>query len=111
MPIVRAAIEGYNGTIFCYGQTGTGKTHSMEGKDEPPELRGIIPNTFETVFADIDAGRTQCLLTLHTHTHTHTQNVFASKKTTRLPRFKPEVGEGKYPYPCTFGFDTSGRKA
>ena len=28
----------------------------MEGKDEPPELRGIIPNTFETVFGDIDAG-------------------------------------------------------
>jgi hypothetical protein len=27
----------------------------MLGKDEPPELRGIIPNTFETVFADIDA--------------------------------------------------------
>jgi hypothetical protein len=29
----------------------------MEGKDEPPEMRGIIPNTFETVFADIDAGK------------------------------------------------------
>jgi kinesin family protein 3/17 len=42
---VDAAIEGYNGTIFCYGQTGTGKTHSMEGKDEPPEMRGIIPRS------------------------------------------------------------------
>lgn len=27
------------GTIFAYGQTGTGKTHTMEGKEEPPELR------------------------------------------------------------------------
>ena len=56
LPIVRAAIEGYNGTIFCYGQTGTGKTHSMEGKEDPPSERGIIPNAFETVFADIDAS-------------------------------------------------------
>jgi kinesin family protein 3/17 len=55
LPIVRAAIEGYNGTIFCYGQTGTGKTHTMEGKDEPENERGLIPNTFETVFGDIDA--------------------------------------------------------
>eukprot|EP00227_Mantoniella_beaufortii_P001149 CAMPEP_0197614672 /NCGR_PEP_ID=MMETSP1326-20131121/59645_1 /TAXON_ID=1155430 /ORGANISM="Genus nov. species nov., Strain RCC2288" /LENGTH=429 /DNA_ID=CAMNT_0043183549 /DNA_START=129 /DNA_END=1415 /DNA_ORIENTATION=+ len=51
--IVDAAIEGYNGTIFCYGQTGTGKTHSMEGKDEPPEMRGIIPNAFNHVFDSI----------------------------------------------------------
>ena len=55
LPIVRATIEGYNGTIFCYGQTGTGKTHTMEGKDEPENERGLIPNTFETVFGDIDA--------------------------------------------------------
>lgn len=38
------------GTIFAYGQTGTGKSHTMEGKDEPPELRGLIPNTFRYVF-------------------------------------------------------------
>ena len=41
------------GTIFAYGQTGTGKSHTMEGKDEPPELRGIIPNTFVYVFEQI----------------------------------------------------------
>ena len=32
------------GTIFAYGQTGCGKTHTMVGKAEPAELRGIIPN-------------------------------------------------------------------
>jgi hypothetical protein len=56
LPIVRAAIEGYNGTIFAYGQTGTGKTHTMEGRTDVKEGRGIIPNAFETIFADIDAG-------------------------------------------------------
>lgn len=30
-PIVESTLEGYNGTIFAYGQTGTGKTHTMEG--------------------------------------------------------------------------------
>lgn len=29
MGIVDAALDGYNGTIFAYGQTGTGKSHTM----------------------------------------------------------------------------------
>ncbi len=48
-PIVLNVFEGYNGTIFAYGQTGTGKTFSMEGVNEPPELRGIIPRAFHQV--------------------------------------------------------------
>jgi Cdc6-like AAA superfamily ATPase len=31
MPIIESVLEGYNGTIFAYGQTGTGKTFTMEG--------------------------------------------------------------------------------
>lgn len=30
-PAVMSVLEGYNATIFAYGQTGTGKTHTMEG--------------------------------------------------------------------------------
>jgi hypothetical protein len=41
------------GTIFAYGQTGTGKSHTMEGRDDPPELRGIIPSTFQYIFDTI----------------------------------------------------------
>ncbi|KAL4488914.1 hypothetical protein ABPG72_005701 [Tetrahymena utriculariae] len=52
-PIVESVLEGYNGTIFAYGQTGTGKTHTMEGKDEPKHLRGIIPRTFDHIFRSI----------------------------------------------------------
>jgi len=44
-------MEGYNGTIFAYGQTGSGKSWSMEGKRGDPELMGIIPRTFESLFA------------------------------------------------------------
>ncbi|KAI8910860.1 P-loop containing nucleoside triphosphate hydrolase protein [Gorgonomyces haynaldii] len=48
--IVDSVLEGYNGTVFAYGQTGTGKTFSMEGIRDVPELRGIIPNAFEHIF-------------------------------------------------------------
>ena len=35
--IVDSVLEGYNGTIFAYGQTGTGKTFTMEGVNDPPD--------------------------------------------------------------------------
>ena len=41
-PIIDQVIGGYNGTIFAYGQTGTGKTFTMEGVGDVPELHGII---------------------------------------------------------------------
>jgi kinesin family protein 3/17 len=51
---VESVIEGYNGTIFAYGQTGCGKTHTMLGLPEIPEQRGIIPNCFNHIFSFID---------------------------------------------------------
>jgi len=52
-PIVESVLEGYNGTIFAYGQTGTGKTFTMEGVRSEPTLRGIIPNSFTHIFDHI----------------------------------------------------------
>ncbi|KAH8057559.1 hypothetical protein JL722_6640 [Aureococcus anophagefferens] len=49
-PVVDAVLAGFNGTIFAYGQTGAGKTFTMEGVPDPPELRGIIPNAFQQIF-------------------------------------------------------------
>lgn len=52
--LVTNVLDGYNGTIFAYGQTGCGKTFTMEGvRGGPPELRGIIPGTFEQIFRAI----------------------------------------------------------
>lgn len=48
--IVQAVIDGFNGTIFAYGQTGTGKTFSMTGVLSEPELRGITPRAFAQIF-------------------------------------------------------------
>lgn len=52
-PIVDKVLAGYNGTILAYGQTGTGKTFTMEGVRTEPELKGIIPNSFAHVFGYI----------------------------------------------------------
>ena len=54
-PIVNSVLEGYNGTIFAYGQTGTGKTHTMDG-GPTPELQGIIPNSFDHVFETVNGS-------------------------------------------------------
>jgi kinesin family protein 3/17 len=56
-PIIDQVIGGYNGTIFAYGQTGTGKTFTMEGVHDVPELRGILPRTFRYIFDACDAAK------------------------------------------------------
>ena len=46
-------IKGYNGTIFAYGQTSSGKTHTMSGPDGSigePEHRGVIPRCIAYIF-------------------------------------------------------------
>jgi kinesin family protein 3/17 len=49
-PIIENVMDGYNGTIFAYGQTGTGKTFTISGVPKDPELKGIMPRTFDTIF-------------------------------------------------------------
>lgn len=41
-PIIDSVFEGYHGTIFCYGQTGAGKTHTMEGEFDRLFLRFFL---------------------------------------------------------------------
>lgn len=53
-PIIENILEGYNGTIFAYGQTGTGKTHTMTGEIDNNELMGIMPRSFQTIFNQIE---------------------------------------------------------
>ncbi|XP_034430518.1 LOW QUALITY PROTEIN: kinesin heavy chain-like [Hippoglossus hippoglossus] len=51
--IVRDVLGGYNGTIFAYGQTASGKTHTMEGNLHDPPLMGIIPRISRDIFDHI----------------------------------------------------------
>ncbi|KAE9130862.1 hypothetical protein PF010_g3696 [Phytophthora fragariae] len=57
--VVESSLEGYNATIFAYGQTGTGKTYTMEGFNSGSgsvEERGIIPRAIEQIFCHIQAN-------------------------------------------------------
>uniref|UniRef100_A0A8C8DCY5 Kinesin-like protein n=1 Tax=Oncorhynchus tshawytscha TaxID=74940 RepID=A0A8C8DCY5_ONCTS len=51
--IVKDVLGGYNGTIFAYGQTSSGKTHTMEGKLHDSQLMGIIPRIARDIFDHI----------------------------------------------------------
>ncbi|KAI4874569.1 hypothetical protein NFI96_010206 [Prochilodus magdalenae] len=46
-------LKGYNGTIFTYGQTSSGKTHTMEGRLHDPQKMGIIPRIACDIFDHI----------------------------------------------------------
>ncbi|XP_050014387.1 centromere-associated protein E [Alexandromys fortis] len=50
VPIINSAIQGYNGTIFAYGQTASGKTHTMMGSED---CVGVIPRAIHDIFQRI----------------------------------------------------------
>ncbi|XP_056336662.1 kinesin-like protein KIF3C [Danio aesculapii] len=58
-PLIDSVLRGFNGTIFAYGQTGTGKTYTMQGQWLDAERRGIIPNSFEHIFTHISRSQNQ----------------------------------------------------
>lgn len=58
-PLVVSVLRGFNGTIFAYGQTGTGKTHTMQGVSQDPDRRGVIPNSFQHIFTQISRTQNQ----------------------------------------------------
>ena len=38
-PFIPHTLQGHNTTVFCYGMTGTGKTHTMQGSKADPGKR------------------------------------------------------------------------
>ncbi|KAL6860086.1 Kinesin heavy chain [Amphichorda felina] len=53
-PTVDDILNGYNGTVFAYGQTGAGKSYTMMGSNiDDVEGRGVIPRIVEQIFASI----------------------------------------------------------
>ncbi|KFW02036.1 Kinesin-like KIF11, partial [Eurypyga helias] len=66
-PILDEVVMGYNCTVFAYGQTGTGKTFTMEGERSPSEeytweedpLAGIIPRTLHQIFEKLTENGTE----------------------------------------------------
>ncbi|KAL6893496.1 hypothetical protein ACP4OV_007594 [Aristida adscensionis] len=64
LPIIESALAGYNTSLVCYGQSGTGKTYTMwgpmaamvdSGADHADQ--GIVPRVFQSLFSRIQSGQ------------------------------------------------------
>lgn len=96
LPIVNGVLEGYNGTIFAYGQTGTGKTFSMDGKPTG-ELRGIMPRAFDHIFEYIAANSadTEFLVTVtYVEIYNNELRDLLSEKSTEKLKIREDPAHG-----------------
>jgi len=57
--LVQSAADGYNVTIFAYGQTGAGKTFTMEGSEDNPGVSRRTINEIYRVVQEMD-GCCEC---------------------------------------------------
>lgn len=57
--LINDVLNGFNCTIFAYGQTGTGKTFTMEGIPSDSNYRGIIPRSIEMILTNLIKSGTQ----------------------------------------------------
>ncbi|KAM8823482.1 kinesin-like protein KIF9 isoform 2-T2 [Spinachia spinachia] len=62
--VVLGALDGYNGTLMCFGQTGAGKTYTMTGSTESYNQRGVIPRALQEVFREVEK-RTAHFFSVH----------------------------------------------
>jgi kinesin family protein 6/9 len=51
--IVKSVVDGINGTVLVYGQTGAGKTFTMSGSMQNYKYRGLVPRAISQVFQEI----------------------------------------------------------
>ena len=98
-PIIDKILEGYNGTIFAYGQTGTGKTFTMTGDTEDvfnESSKGIIPRSFETIFKSIECDEKKEYLVRVSYLEIYKEEVvdlLAKRQDTKLElKEKPDTG-------------------
>ncbi|KAL6499826.1 Kinesin-like protein KIN-5D [Orobanche gracilis] len=97
-PLVFEVLEGYNCTIFAYGQTGTGKTYTMEGgarkkNGEFPSEAGVIPRAVRQIFNILEA-----------------QNAEYSMKVTFLELYNEEITDLLAPEECSKFMDDKSKK-
>ncbi|XP_077160545.1 kinesin-like protein KIF9 isoform X1 [Paroedura picta] len=74
--LVSQALDGYNGTIICYGQTGAGKTYTMTGTTEHYEHRGIIPRAIQQVFKAMEEHSSQFITIRVSYLEIHNETIF-----------------------------------
>ncbi|XP_037705587.1 kinesin-like protein KIF9 isoform X3 [Choloepus didactylus] len=74
--VVSQALDGYNGTIMCYGQTGAGKTYTMTGATENYQHRGILPRALQQVFKMIEERPTHAITVRVSYLEIYNESLF-----------------------------------
>ncbi|XP_016796426.2 kinesin-like protein KIF9 isoform X9 [Pan troglodytes] len=87
--VVSQALDGYNGTIMCYGQTGAGKTYTMMGATENYKHRGILPRAVQQVFRMIEERPTHAITVRVSYLEIYNESLFDLLST--LPYVGPSV--------------------
>ncbi|XP_009199183.2 kinesin-like protein KIF9 isoform X5 [Papio anubis] len=87
--VVSQALNGYNGTIMCYGQTGAGKTYTMTGATENYKHRGILPRALQQVFRMIEERPTHAITVRVSYLEIYNESLFDLLST--LPYVGPSV--------------------
>ncbi|VDM96246.1 unnamed protein product [Thelazia callipaeda] len=96
--LVDSVLEGFNGTIFAYGQTGTGKTFTMEGNHNEPHLRAVIPSAYHHIFKHIAQSQNQQYLVRASYLEIYKEEIrdlLSRDPKTRL-ELKERLGTGVY---------------
>uniref|UniRef100_A0AAA9TTM3 Kinesin-like protein n=1 Tax=Bos taurus TaxID=9913 RepID=A0AAA9TTM3_BOVIN len=87
--VVSQALNGFNGTIMCYGQTGAGKTYTMTGATESYKHRGILPRALQQVFKMIEERPTHAITVRVSYLEIYNESLFDLLST--LPYVGPSV--------------------
>lgn len=74
--LVTRTLDGYNGTIFAYGQTGGGKTYSMTGTVNDYRHRGIIPRALAQLFKEIGERHEQDITARVSYLEIYKEEIF-----------------------------------
>uniref|UniRef100_G1TLI6 Kinesin-like protein n=1 Tax=Oryctolagus cuniculus TaxID=9986 RepID=G1TLI6_RABIT len=74
--VISQALDGYNGTIMCYGQTGAGKTYTMTGAAKNYKHRGILPRALQQVFRMIKERPTHAITVSVSYLEIYNESLF-----------------------------------
>ena len=79
-------------------QTGSGKTHTMEGRPDPPNMRGIIPNSFQHIFEHVNSAENVQFLVRASYLEIYNEEIrdLLSKDPKNSLELKENIDSGVY---------------
>lgn len=95
---LQSVTEGYNGTVFAYGQTGCGKSFTMQGITHPACQKGIIPRAFEHIFEAISTTENTKFLVHASYLEIYNEEIrdLLGKETKKKLELKEHPDQGVY---------------